>query len=98
MTKTRDEIATLVCAAPGMPPAWRIETAPVRYEDALAFMEARAAAIASGDDDELVWLIEHPARAPNTLSRRGFRCLRPAAVVSSPITDQASASPMSCST
>ncbi len=61
MTKTRDEIATLVCAAPSMPPAWRVETTPVHYEDALAFMEARAAAIASGDDDELVWLIEHPA-------------------------------------
>jgi lipoyl(octanoyl) transferase len=61
MTKTRDEIATLVCAAPSMRPAWRVETAPVHYEDALAFMEARAAAIASGDDDELVWLIEHPA-------------------------------------
>jgi lipoyl(octanoyl) transferase len=61
MRKTGDEIATLVRAAPSMPPAWRVETVPVHYEDALAFMEARAAAIASGDDDELVWLIEHPA-------------------------------------
>ena len=61
MTKTRDEIATLVRAAPGVPAAWRIEPAPITYESALAFMEARAAAIASGDEDELIWLIEHPA-------------------------------------
>ena len=46
MTKTRDEIATLVRAAPGTPAAWRVETAPITYENALAFMEARTAAIA----------------------------------------------------
>jgi lipoyl(octanoyl) transferase len=61
MTKTRDEIAMLARAARGTPAAWRVETSPVIYDDALALMEARAAAIASGDDDELVWLIEHPA-------------------------------------
>jgi lipoyl(octanoyl) transferase len=61
MTKTRDEIARLMRAIPGIPAVWRVETTPITYENALAFMEARAAAIASGDDDELVWLIEHPA-------------------------------------
>ncbi|SFA37812.1 lipoyl(octanoyl) transferase [Paracoccus halophilus] len=30
------------------------------YADAVAFMEARAAAIHSGDAGELIWLVEHP--------------------------------------
>lgn len=33
---------------------------PVEYADALAFMEARVAAIAAGTAPELVWLLEHP--------------------------------------
>src|SRR5258708_15004905 len=61
MIKTRDHIATLARAAPGAPAAWRIETAPVAYENALAVMEARAAAIAAGEACELGLLIEHPA-------------------------------------
>jgi lipoyl(octanoyl) transferase len=45
----------------GGPPAeWRVEAAPVAYPDALAAMDARAAAIAAGAATELVWLIEHP--------------------------------------
>ncbi|MDS9467287.1 lipoyl(octanoyl) transferase LipB [Paracoccus sp. MBLB3053] len=30
------------------------------YQDAVAFMEARAAAIHAGEADELIWLVEHP--------------------------------------
>ncbi|MFZ5962925.1 lipoyl(octanoyl) transferase LipB [Thalassococcus sp. BH17M4-6] len=30
------------------------------YDSAVAFMEARAAAIAAGTEDECIWLIEHP--------------------------------------
>ncbi|WP_353471444.1 lipoyl(octanoyl) transferase LipB [Salipiger sp. H15] len=30
------------------------------YDEAVAFMEDRAAAIAAGEADELVWLVEHP--------------------------------------
>jgi len=41
-------------------PEWRAEGALVPYETALAFMDARAAAIARGEARELVWLIEHP--------------------------------------
>lgn len=41
--------------------AWAISETPVGYEAAVAFMEARAAAIASGEARELVWLLEHPA-------------------------------------
>ncbi|WP_244475601.1 MULTISPECIES: lipoyl(octanoyl) transferase LipB [unclassified Methylobacterium] len=45
---------------PGSPVAWRIGDAPVPYEEAVAGMEARAAAIAAGEAPELVWLLEHP--------------------------------------
>lgn len=33
----------------------------VPYEDAVAWMETRAAAIARGEADEAIWLLEHPA-------------------------------------
>jgi len=39
---------------------WAISNRPVAYPEALAQMEARAAAIAGGDAGELVWLLEHP--------------------------------------
>jgi lipoyl(octanoyl) transferase len=39
---------------------WRISDSLVDYPEAVAFMEARAAAIASGDAREMVWLLEHP--------------------------------------
>jgi lipoyl(octanoyl) transferase len=42
------------------PVGWAVSTAPVPYEAAVAAMEARAAAIASGEAGELVWLLEHP--------------------------------------
>ena len=39
---------------------WIASPAPVPYPEALAFMEARVAAIHAGDADEAVWLLEHP--------------------------------------
>ena len=47
---------------PGLPPEieWRVGDAPVAYADAVAEMEARAAAVADGAARELVWLLEHP--------------------------------------
>ena len=39
---------------------WRISDSRVDYAAALAFMAARAAAIAAGEAPELVWLLEHP--------------------------------------
>lgn len=39
---------------------WRMSDAPVPYEDAVAEMEARVAAIHAGTAPELVWLLEHP--------------------------------------
>jgi lipoyl(octanoyl) transferase len=39
---------------------WRIGDSPVAYDEALAFMERRAAAIRAGTERECVWLLEHP--------------------------------------
>ena len=39
---------------------WRVSDALVGYQEAVAFMEARAAAIAAGREPELVWLLQHP--------------------------------------
>lgn len=45
--------------APG-PVGWAVSSGLVDYPAALAAMETRAAAIASGTAGELVWLLEHP--------------------------------------
>ena len=39
---------------------WRVSDCPVAYEEALAFMEERAAAIRAGEARECIWLLEHP--------------------------------------
>ena len=39
---------------------WRTSDAPVAYNEALRFMEERAAAIRDGTARECVWLLEHP--------------------------------------
>lgn len=39
---------------------WRISNGLTDYEEAVATMEARATAIAAGEADELIWLVEHP--------------------------------------
>ena len=45
---------------PGVIPEWRIEPGLLPYPDAIAAMEARAAAIREGSAAELIWLVEHP--------------------------------------
>ncbi|MGE7370938.1 lipoyl(octanoyl) transferase LipB [Neorhizobium sp. NPDC001467] len=40
---------------------WRISDCPVGYQEAVAEMEREVAAIAQGEADELVWLLEHPS-------------------------------------
>lgn len=57
----------LTCVGPdklrrgdGRPVEWRIAEGLVDYELALATMKDRAAAIARGEAEELVWLVEHP--------------------------------------
>ncbi|RDE05752.1 lipoyl(octanoyl) transferase LipB [Sphingomonas aracearum] len=39
---------------------WRVSAGLTPYQEALAEMEARAAAVAAGEARELVWLLEHP--------------------------------------
>jgi lipoyl(octanoyl) transferase len=39
---------------------WSVSDSPIGYVEAVAAMEARAAAIAAGAAPELVWLLEHP--------------------------------------
>jgi lipoyl(octanoyl) transferase len=68
----------LAAPAGSAPVEWRIADARVPYEDAVALMQARAAAIAAGRERELVWLIEHPplytagtsAQAADVIERR----------------------------
>jgi lipoyl(octanoyl) transferase len=46
---------------PSQATAWRVAGGLTPYPDAVAFMEARAAAIADEQASELAWLVEHPA-------------------------------------
>jgi lipoyl(octanoyl) transferase len=47
--------------ATGSPPVeWRVTDGLTDYASAVAFMDARAAAIREGSQSELVWLLEHP--------------------------------------
>jgi len=57
----RAELEKSMLAVPGSPPIrWRVEQGLVTYDVAVETMEREAAAIAAGEADELVWLVEHP--------------------------------------
>ena len=61
MIKTRRDLSFGLLPAPGAAPAeWHVAEGLVDYEAALAFMAARAEAIAQGKAVELIWLVEHP--------------------------------------
>jgi lipoyl(octanoyl) transferase len=61
LVNVRDRLEAAMPARPGSPPVeWAIEDGLVAYEDAVAEMEARVAAIAESRARERVWLIEHP--------------------------------------
>lgn len=42
------------------PAQWAVSSGRIDYAEAVAFMEKRAAAIRAGEEEELVWLLEHP--------------------------------------
>jgi lipoyl(octanoyl) transferase len=46
--------------ADGLAAGWAVSKGQVPYAEAVAAMEARAAAISAGEAGELVWLLEHP--------------------------------------
>ncbi|MDX2234031.1 MAG: lipoyl(octanoyl) transferase LipB [Hyphomonadaceae bacterium] len=60
------------------PIGWAISPRAVEYPAAVAAMEARAAAIADGSADELVWLLEHPALYTAGVTAREADLLEPA--------------------
>lgn len=58
---TRTDIKTDMFAIPGSAPIrWRISDGFVPYQAAVDEMEREVAAIAAGEANELVWLLEHP--------------------------------------
>jgi lipoyl(octanoyl) transferase len=62
MVNGRENLDLTMFASPaGGAVEWRISDSPVDYLEAVAAMEARAAAIASQQAPELVWLLEHRA-------------------------------------
>src|SRR5258708_12977714 len=62
MVKFRENLDLMTLKGPlgGGAVEWRISDSPVDYLEAVAAMESRAAAIATHEAPELVWLLEHP--------------------------------------
>ncbi len=56
----RGQGVTMLPDAAAAPVKWRVANGPVGYEKALEQMTRQATAIAAGEADELVWLLEHP--------------------------------------
>jgi lipoate-protein ligase B len=54
------EIENKLARADGRPVQWIISPDPVPYPVALEAMRSRAAAIAAGEAEEAIWLLEHP--------------------------------------
>jgi lipoyl(octanoyl) transferase len=59
------------------PVGWAVSSTPIAYPDAVAAMEARAAAIAEGRAGELVWLLEHPPLYTAGVSAKPSDLLQP---------------------
>jgi lipoyl(octanoyl) transferase len=68
---------TTFAASTGGGVEWRISDQPVDYLEAVTAMEARAAAIADGRADELVWLLEHPPLYTSGTSGNAGDLLKP---------------------
>jgi lipoyl(octanoyl) transferase len=61
VASTRDDLTTGLAPVSGSPAVeWQVSAGATDYDAALAEMAARATAIARGEADELVWLLEHP--------------------------------------
>ena len=61
MVNVRERLPDTLFPRGGSPPVrWAVSEGLVGYEEAVAAMEARAAAIAEERAGELVWLLEHP--------------------------------------
>jgi len=62
---------------PDHPIGWAVSPGLTPYQPAVAAMEARAAAIADGAADELVWLVEHPPLYTAGVSAKAADLLAP---------------------
>jgi lipoyl(octanoyl) transferase len=70
-------IAPIAPANEGRPIEWRTSRELVPYEEAVAAMESRVAAIRAGDAPELVWLLEHPSLYTAGTSARSADLVEP---------------------
>ena len=61
----------------GPTPEWIVADGLVSYPDAVAFMEARASAIAAGEARECVWLVEHPPLYTAGVSAKAIDLIAP---------------------
>ncbi len=73
----RDAAAPLFGRDDGVAAGWAVSPGQIAYPDAVAAMEARAAAIAEGRAGELVWLLEHPPLYTAGVSAKGADLLQP---------------------
>ena len=60
LSQALSETLSKLVRTDGRPVEWAVSTGYVPYDEAVAAMEARAAAIAAGEAGELIWLLEHP--------------------------------------
>lgn len=60
LSQALSETVPKLARADGRPVEWTVAEGCVPYAEAVAAMEARAAAIAAGEAGEQVWLLEHP--------------------------------------
>jgi lipoyl(octanoyl) transferase len=63
--------------ADARPAGWAVSSGQVGYPEAVAAMEARAAAVAEGEAAELVWLLEHPPLYTGGVSAKPGDLLEP---------------------
>ena len=83
---------------------WITSDGLVDYDQAVAFMEDRAAAISEGSAEECIWLVEHPplytagtsAKREDLTDPAAFRCMIANAAASTPIMGPDNGSSMSC--
>jgi lipoyl(octanoyl) transferase len=77
VSPTLSESTAKLLRADGRPAGWAVSSGYVGYPEAVAAMETRAAAIAAGEADELVWLLEHPPLYTAGVSSREADLLDP---------------------
>ncbi|MDP3745803.1 MAG: lipoyl(octanoyl) transferase LipB [Phenylobacterium sp.] len=70
-------LAPIFARPDGLAAGWAVSRGPVGYLEAVAAMEARAAAIAAGEAPELVWLLEHPPLYTAGVSSKAADLLAP---------------------